>query len=183
MAAALLVMPGGLRPALAEGHRTLTFFSGVQTDDVWEDAIQFWQAEFLRSGFVGVGLGHDLGQRGRFTFGVEGQIAQHFGLQSNMEINVPLVVRYHRAGRRLPALETMAFGLGLSWASEKPAAEVARDGDSAQVLIYWMAEVQFDLPNTELEAVIRLHHRSDAYGLFDVDSGSNSWVLGLRKRY
>jgi hypothetical protein len=170
-------------PARAEGDWMLTGFAGIMTDDVWEDAIRFWQAQYLRSGLVGVGIGREVAQRGDFSFGFEGQIVQHFGAQSNFEINLPLTVRYNRPGRLLPAWESAAFGLGISWASEDPATEFARNGAATQVLFYWMAELAFDLPDTDTEFLMRLHHRSDGYGVWEVDSGSNALAIGLRTRF
>lgn len=167
----------------SESNLFLTGFAGVMTDDVWEEAIQFWQADFQRSGFVGVAFGQDVVQVGRLSFGYEGQIVAHFGEQDNLEINLPLVVRYRRKGEIFPMLQTMAFGLGVSWASEAPKGEVRRKGESTNTLIYWMAELQLDIPQTDLEGVVRLHHRSNAFGLIRVDSGSNAWVVGVRKRF
>lgn len=104
-------------------------------------------------------------------------------MQDNFEINLPLVIRYNRAGQRLPLIGSLAFGIGLGWASEKPAIEVEYDGNSAQTLIYWMGEIGFDLPDTELEGIFRIHHRSDGYGTMSYDAGSNALAIGLRRRF
>ena len=170
-------------PVQAEGDWMVTGFAGIMTDDVWEDAIRFWQAQYIRSGLIGVGLGKEFARRGNFTFGFEAQVVQHFGRQSNFEINTPLTVRYNRPGRILPWWESAAFGLGISWASEDPQTEFDRNGAATQVLFYWMGELAFDLPETDMEFVFRLHHRSDGYGIWEVDSGSNALALGLRKRF
>ncbi|MEL6425161.1 MAG: hypothetical protein AAFQ33_06865 [Pseudomonadota bacterium] len=169
--------------AQSEKDRFVTGFVGMMTDDTWENAIQLWQTRFVRSGFVGIAYGQDVLSLGPLSLGYEGQVVQHFGEQDNLEANLPVVVRYHRDGTVLNALESVAFGLGVSVANEKPEGEVRRNGDSNAMLVYWMAEMQFDLPRTEVEGILRLHHRSDGYGLFPVDSGSNGFALGLRRRF
>ena len=170
-------------PTSGHSDWIVTGFAGVMTNDVWEDAIQVVGAEFLDSGLVGVGIGRELAQYGRLSFGFEVQAVQHFGAQSNFEINTPLTVRYNWKGEFLSPLESLAFGFGISWASEVPQTEIDRDGASAQTMFYWMAELQFDLPNTEIDFVTRLHHRSDGYGVWDADSGSNALAIGLRKSF
>jgi len=170
-------------PTMAHSDWIVTGFAGVMTNDVWEDAIQVVGAEYLDSGLIGVGLGQEFAHYGRLSFGFEIQAVQHYGAQTNFEINTPLTVRYNRRGDFFPSLEALAFGLGVSWASEVPQTEADRDGASTQTMFYWMGELQFDLPNTEIDLVTRIHHRSDGYGVWDVDSGSNALVIGLRKSF
>lgn len=77
---------------------------------------------------------------------------------------------------------SVAFGIGPSYATDIPAEEVARDGDSARLLLYWVAELEVGLPERPWSVLARLHHRSTAYGLFAEDGGSNFVTLGLRWR-
>ena len=170
-------------PTMAHSDWIVTGFGGVMTDDVWEEAILVVGAEFLDSGLIGVGIGREFAHYGHLSFGFEIQAVQHFGAQNNFEINTPLTVRYNRHGDFFRTLESIAFGFGLSWASEIPQTEIDRDGASTQTMFYWMGELQFDLPNTELELVTRIHHRSDGYGVWGVDSGSNALTIGLRKSF
>lgn len=169
--------------ARSDPELVVTGFAGVMTDNAWHDAIQVWNADYLASGLVGLAVGQDIVHRGRLRFGYEVQAVRHFGLQDHFEVNAPLVVRYDRSDRRLPAISSLAFGFGLSWASEKPDVEVENDGDSTRTMIYWMIEAGLDLPKTEVEGILRLHHRSDGYGLFPVDAGSNALVVGVRRRF
>ncbi|PWJ14395.1 hypothetical protein [Jannaschia seohaensis] len=46
-----------------------------------------------------------------------------------------------------------------------------------------MDEIGFDLPGTETEGVLRLHHRSDGFGAFPTNAGSNALTVGLRRRF
>jgi hypothetical protein len=48
-------------------------------------------------------------------------------------------------------------------------------------MFYWMVgEIEFHLPAEATTLVLRLYHRSDGYGVFSADSGSNALLLGLR---
>jgi len=73
--------------------------------------------------------------------------------------------------------------LGLSYATDVPESEIDRGGDSTRTLVYWMAELEFYLPPDFLTLVFRLHHRSDGYGLFPEDSGTNAFLAGIRWRF
>jgi hypothetical protein len=170
-------------PAKADPPRMVTAFAGLITANAWEDAVLVWDADYLKSGIVGFALGQDLVRRGRLSLGYEVQLAGHFGIQDHVEVNAPLVLRYDRAGHRIAPIGSLAFGIGPSWASEKPQVEIDLDGDTTRTMIYWMGEVGFDLPGDTVEGVLRLHHRSDGYGLFPVDSGSNAVVVGFRRRF
>ncbi|SPH17774.1 hypothetical protein DEA8626_01301 [Defluviimonas aquaemixtae] len=170
--------------AMATERWSLTGFAGVMTDNVWEDSLQPWKVEFIESGLIGVGLGYSLPiWREGLSIGPELQAVKHFGRQSHLEFNLPVVVRYRPRRHRFAALEGYAFGIGLSYASEIPQTEIDRDGASSHFLAYWMAELEFSLPREGLSLVARLHHRSDAYGLFATDSGANALVIGLRNEF
>ncbi|MDW4499011.1 hypothetical protein R5H30_13530 [Sulfitobacter sp. D35] len=179
----ILLLCASYVPARADDGWALTGFAGVMTRDPWHDAVQVWDADYVKSGLVGLGLERQFAQAGRFSFGLEVQAVQHFGRQGHFEINTPFTVRYDRQGAYLPNLDSLAFGLGLSWASERPQVEIDRDGDSTQTLFYWMIELAYDLAQTEDELLFRIHHRSDGYGVFPIDTGSNALTIGLRRRF
>ena len=152
-------------------------FAGQMTDIPGE-------IEFLDSWFFGVGRGYEWSTRmRRTTLGLEGQIVGHFGAQDHLEFNVPVVIRYYPAEPVIPSLDSVAFGLGLSTTTKKPQTEIDRDGDTSRTLIYWMGELDFKLPQDGLSLAIRLHHRSDAYGLFATDSGANALAFGIKHRF
>jgi len=158
-----------------------TAFGGQMTGNVWEEALNPAKTDFIDSYLVGFAGGRDFAHRGPWNFGGEGQIVGHFGEQDHWEFNVPVYARFH-----LPEtwriLKSLTFGLGLSYATEVPEVEIAIDGESTELLVYWMGEMEFHLPADDLTLVFRLHHRSNAYGLIPEDAGSNAFVLGLRWR-
>ena len=171
-------------PAQASGQWSLVGFTGVMTNNQWEQSIIPWEVELLDSGLVGLGLRRDwpVGSAGRFRLGVEGQIVQHFGEQSHLEVNMQVVGSYLPQSGWLEPLDRFSFGLGLSYATDLPETELARDGETQRVLIYWMGELGFDI-STDTELLFRLHHRSDGFGLLDANAGSNVLAVGLRRAF
>lgn len=115
---------------------------------------------------------------------VEGQIVRHVGVQDHWEFNLLGVIRR----TALPWDETLdmslAGGLGLSYATERPEAEIDFEGDTERLLVYWMLEMDAAIPKAHAWSVLtRLHHRSPAYGLFGDGGGANVLALGLRYRF
>lgn len=132
---------------------------------------------------VGVAWGRDWPTRWRgVTLGVEGQAVWHFGDSHNhAELAVPAVLRY--APARAAPLRSVAYGLGLSFASETPRPEVEKGGASRNALFYWMIEAEFGRPTDRYSVITRLHHRSTGFGTFGEAGSSNYFVLGLRRRF
>jgi len=115
----------------------------------------------------------------------EGQIVKHFKRQDHWEFNLIETIRWSRIfGDFLPET-SIAFGLGLSETSEKPEVEMENDGETARLLVYWMTELALapckSVP--DLELILRIHHRSTAFGLLANDGGSNALAAGLRYRF
>lgn len=158
------------------------FFGGQMTGNKWEEVFVPGRVEIIESWFVGAGIGYEWTTRfPRTTLGLEAQAVRHFGLQDHFEFNAPVVVRYYPRRPIFSKLESIAFGIGPSTTSKDPQVEIDRDGETSKTLIYWMGEMDFSLSSTNF--TIRLHHRSDAYGLFATDSGSNAVAFGLKHRF
>lgn len=168
--------------AQAKTDWDLTVFGGQMTDNVWEEALIPGQTEWVDSYLIGLAVGRDLAGWRSFDFGVEGQVVGHFGDQDHFEFNLPFYARY-QTPTSWKIFKSFTFGLGLSYATEVPQTEIDRDGESTRTMFYGMGEIEFHLPVDPLTLVFRLHHRSDGYGVFDADSGSNAFVLGLRRRF
>ena len=116
---------------------------------------------------------------------VEGQIVKHFRRQDHWEFNLLETIRWSGVGGNVLPGSSIAFGLGLSAATEKPEVEIENDGETARLLIYWMTELAI-VPSRsipDLELILRIHHRSDAFGLMSDDGGSNAVASGLRFRF
>lgn len=184
--AVLVGAPAGAAEPTALDQPTfaVTGFGGVSLDNSWEEVfIAPQDLRFEEAYLAGIALARDLGQPVTgLSFEIEGQLIRHFGSQTHWEVNAPILTA--RWGLFPWSLDTtVAFGLGLSLASETPQLEVENDGDSRAVMAYWMIEVDSELPVENWRLVGRLHHRSPAYGLFGDDGGANALVMGLRRRF
>jgi hypothetical protein len=72
----------------------------------------------------------------------EGQLVQNLGRQDHLEVNVlPVMARWHRIPWSRRVDTSVAFGLGLSYATELPDVEVELCGDSRQPLVHWVVEI------------------------------------------
>ena len=185
--ACLLTLAGGSAMAGEAQDRPLwaiTGFGGNLLDDVWEDVfLNPGGLTFEKSYLVGLSVARHIGEPfPGLEFEIEGQVVRYFGGQRHWEFNGPLLTA---RWRRFPwSLDTsVAFGIGPSIASETPALEVQNQGDSRPLMVYWMIEVDTELPVDNWRLVGRLHHRSPAYGTFGDDGGSNALVLGLRRTF
>jgi len=177
--AALLLAAG---PARAEAQWYASGSIGTLTEGSWHDALIPNDVEFADSHMLAAAVGRErpVGDS-RFALGVEAQLIAHAGTQDHFELSIPLTLRY-RPNRAGP-VASYAGGLGLSYATQVPQVEIDRNGASQRLFVHWLAEVEFALPSPDRTAFVRLHHRSDGYGLFEVDAGSTGYLIGLRKRF
>jgi hypothetical protein len=121
---------------------------------------------------------------GDLVLEAEGQVVYNFGDQDHWEFNlVPVIVRWQRFPWDRRVATSAAFGLGLSYATEVPEVEVELEGESQQLLIYWVAELTAGPVNAPWAVSLRLHHRSVAWGLMGDEGGINAVGLGLRHRF
>ena len=161
-------------------------FGAWMTNEKWEDLVLSpHDIDFEDAGLVGVALSRRVAEPLEgLSFELEGQIVKHFGDQTHWEVNAPIVTaRWSRFPWDETVATSVAYGLGLSVASEKPELEVANEGDSEKVMAYWLIEIALGSPGSDWEFVGRIHHRSPAYGLFGDDGGSNALALGIRRRF
>lgn len=171
-------------PANAEGRWHATGFVGSMTTNEWEKVFDPSRLEFAVSTLMGVAVGWDrpIGDS-RYSFGFEAQAVGHLGRQDHLEFNLPVVLRYTPPQPRPMRFKSAAFGIGASHATKIPQVEIDREGESLRNLIYWMAEVEFTRPQPDESMYLRLHHRSDGFGLLKVSSGSTGLALGWRKTF
>lgn len=181
LAAALVLVP---RSAAGEDRRHYSIFGGTMTEGRWYEALSPGTVEFAGSSLVGASVAWErqIGAS-RFSYGIEAQMVAHFGRQDHFEFNLPVTLRYTPRRPWPPRFKSAAFGVGLSHATKIPQVEIDRKGLSQRNYVYWMAEAEFDLPRPEDSVYLRLHHRSDGYGIYDVSSGSTGIVLGWRREF
>lgn len=116
---------------------------------------------------------------------VEGQIVKHFyGVQDHWEFNAILTARWNAFFWDKYVETSIAFGLGPSYATEKPEMEAILDRETSQWLAYWMVELEMGLPaHPGISFITRLHHRSDAFRIVSPGGASTAPVVGLKIRF
>ena len=113
---------------------------------------------------------------------LEGQVLRHFGEQSHWEGTIALMFRTGQIPLFRGLGVNLAFGEGLSYASERPRLEGSFRVEPTRFLNYLAFEAEFShasLPGVYF--VPRVHHRSGVFGLFaEKGSGSNFIGAGIR---
>lgn len=169
----------GPAPARAEPTASLSLFAAQMSDNEWGDFFTDWDEMDTRNARAfGAGATWEwrLGPLGHA--GIEANLLQWTGEQTHTELTVPLFARTPRAPQRW--IPSLAYGLGLSYATRPSETEIARTGSSARLLAHWFLEAEFGNDRSAFRPYLRIHHRSDAWMTFDADTGSNALLLGLR---
>ncbi|PWR01434.1 hypothetical protein DKT77_17160 [Meridianimarinicoccus roseus] len=166
-------------PADAEARNYASAFAGQMTDNEWGELFDNWGAVRWRDATqVGVGASREW-RLGRFGFfGAEAQVLKHFGEQTHVELTAPLFLRTPRPSSVF--LPSFAYGLGLSYGTEPSKTEIARTGESTELLAHWFFELEFGNDESLVKPYLRLHHRSHAWETFDARTGSNAVLIGMR---
>lgn len=98
------------------------------------------------------------------------------------EFDPYIIFRWTRFPWNRYLITSLALAEGVSYVSSVPVTEKKFNSNTKRLLNYLMFEVTFSLPNQpRLQGVIRIHHRSGAFGLYQAgNSGSNDIGLGIR---
>ena len=166
----------------------VTAFAGVLSVEESSDIWLHGDFELADGTLVGVGLSKRLFSVGRdLDFELELQSVKHFGGQNDFEFNLPLIVRWNTFPWDSFIDTSVAFGDGLSIATETPDLEKARYGGdkSGAALNFVMVELTLALPeHPNIQFVSRFQHRSGAFGLINNTSdASTAFVWGLKFRF
>jgi hypothetical protein len=116
----------------------------------------------------------------------EAQIGKHDSLDRHWEFNGLADLRWNRFYWDRYLDTSAAFGLGLSYASQKPEFEIYEQGATNRLMAYVLFELAFSLPeHPQWALVARWHHRSAAWGTFedDIETASNAIGLGIKRRF
>ncbi len=191
----LLVLALAGRPQQAWGADSwwhdgwaVTGFAGVLSVEKSSDIWLHGDFELADDTLFGVGLSKRLFSVGPdLDFELELQSVKHFGGQNDFEFNLPLIVRWNTFPWDRFIDTSVAFGDGLSIATETPDLEKARyGGDKAgAALNFVMVELTLALPeHPNVQFVSRFQHRSGAFGLInDTGDASTAFVWGLKFRF
>lgn len=185
----LLSLLGILLTATAYAEKpdyALNIYGAKMANNNWQEFFGNTQdLDFINSKLLAFALAKRLGHhKDLLSYEIEGQLVKHFGIQRHWEFNALGTLRWEPFWWDRLVDTSVAFGMGPSFATEKPRAEVLNEGDSQQWMLYWMLEMSLNLPQQPNIALItRLHHRSEGYGLIAEDGGSNALAIGLKYRF
>lgn len=180
---AVLLAPA---PAPADDRPwSLTGYAFRLTDNNWRSALWPGTVDFIDAGAVALAAGRRVATLAddRLAIEIEGTLARHVGDQTHWEVAVPVIARWQAFPWDGAVDSSLAWGAGLSWASEEPATEAARSDSTRQLMVYWVLEATAGPPGADWEAVFRLHHRSGGYGLIADEGGSNGLGFGVKWRF
>jgi hypothetical protein len=180
----LLTMAGFEGKGRAQDY-SVSLYVGQLTDEKWEQAI-LPGADFVDA-FIAVAAVSWTVARwfdGDLSCELEAQIGKYWGDQAHWEFNLPIIgFRWHRFPWDRKIATSFAWGAGPSYATEIPVVELETNDTSSHWLVYWYGELTLGPPTAPWEVVLRLHHRSDAFGIVADDGGSNAICAGLRYRF
>lgn len=164
-----------------------TLYSAQLSEDRLDDTLLF-QATLENSQVWVAAISKEKWRPNRhIVFGFEGQLAKHTGpIQYHWEINGLGTLRWVTFPWNRHIDSSAAVGLGLSYATDLPEFEVQDNGASNQWLAYILVELTARLPTIpKWQIVVRVHHRSAAFGAFEdnVTSGSNAVGVGIKYRW
>lgn len=166
-------------PLWAEGRSYWSLQSGVMTDNEWGELFDDWGSVTTRdAAALGLGLSREWRIWKLGYVGIEGQALAWFGEQTHLELSAPLFIRTPRPANVF--IPSLAYGVGLSYATEPPESEIARTGESTELLAHWFFEIEFGNAESSWKPYLRIHHRSHAWETFDARTGSNAVFLGVR---
>ena len=180
IALGICLFTGINEPVLARDH-ALTVYGGRMTEDRWQYALPPG-ADFVDTYILVTAVSWTFREfyDDALALEIEGQAAKYYGDQDHLEFNFALGGRW----RKFPWSEnvdtSVAFGIGPSWATEQPEAEVMIHGGADQLLVFWFLEATLGPPGAGWTTIYRLHHRSKAWGTVGDDGGSNTLAAGLR---
>lgn len=121
----------------------------------------------------------------RYDFEWELQAVKHTQGQDHEELNALIGVRWYPFPWDSYLNTDFAAGAGVSYATALPEFEVANHDDAEQFLAYILLELEFRPRRWDNWSIIlRSHHRSGAFGLFNgVQGASNSLGIGVKYRF
>lgn len=183
-----LLLTMGLATTARAQDLSYQAWGAVMTDNDFAELLRVRGITLLESGLIGLGVHRRFGPEyhtpfGSLRFEVEAHLVRHFGLQDHWEVNIPLGLRL-TPERRILGIDSVAFGIGPSFASEIPAIELRRgSGIGSREMVYFHVEAAHELrayPGTHV--FFRVHHRSGGYGLID-GVGTNALAVGFRRLF
>ena len=183
---AIALVPAFIGDTMAEQDFAVTVYGGRMTDGDFGETL-IGQADFIDAYIVVGALSWTFARvyDDALSFELEGQVGKWFGDSDNWELNIPVAIRWSKFPWNHYVSTSLAYGLGPSYATKEPAAEIDEHDTTKKFLVYWFGEIAFGPPDSNWAGVFRIHHRSGAFGLITDrgDGGSNTLAAGLKYRF
>ena len=189
---AVVALVAGALPAaaadLAHPH-AFTFYSGrISAEETWHDVLlKPWSSDYTDAYLATAAYSYAWHEshEGALRWESEANLTYNFGQQDHWEVNVaPVTLRWQRFPWSDRVASSIAFGAGFSYAFDFPRVEFELENDTKQFLIFWQLEFTAGPVDGPWSAVLRLHHRSPAWGAMGVaDGGMNAPSLGFRYQF
>ena len=166
-----------------------TFYAGrISAEETWHDVLlKPYSSEYTDAYLVSAAYSRAYREshEGALRTELEVNATYNFGAQDHWELNLaPIKLRWQRFPWSEHLRSSLAFGVGLSYAFDFPQVEYELENDTQQLLIFWLLEMTAGPREGPWSAVIRLHHRSPAWGAMGVkDGGMNAPSIGFRYEF
>ena len=190
LAAAIVAgWPCGAFAAELAAPNAFTVYAGrISAEPTWHDVLlKPWSSHYADSYIVtgAYSRAYRESREGALRTELEINATYNFGDQDHWELNVaPISLRWRRFPWSDRLRTEVGFGVGLSYAFEFPRVEYELENDTQRLLVFWMLEITAGPRAGPWSAVLRLHHRSPAWGAMGVaDGGMNAPSLGVRYEF
>jgi hypothetical protein len=162
-------------------ERAFTIYTGKMTDDDWPKSLTP-SVELVDSKLAAVAWSQVFHRSSSQPWSLEWEAnaVKHWGVQDHWEYNLAVGGRWHRFPWSNTVRTSLAFGLGPSYATEIPQVEINRGDESQKWLVFWYLELALGPPDSDWSGILRLHHRSDAFGALGDATSSNALTAGVR---
>jgi hypothetical protein len=187
-ALAAAAQDNGLKRPPAD-ERSVGAFVGVLTTNQWDEILfKPGTIEPTDPGLAGLTFAWPIGRvfrfgKGTLSLAIEWEIVRQFSYQNYWETSLPGSLRYRPGSAFLGLFDGFAFAIGPSYTSRDSPHE-GRFGAVQRSLIYWYVEADHLIgPDKSGSAFVRLHHRSNGFGLMGTSGSSNALVIGYRRSF
>ncbi len=187
VACVLTTFPGQHHLAEAHEGKWSVFAYGGQWSDNPIGRIVIFETNFKKSYVWAAGISRTiLDITDDLLLEAELGTARHTGMQDHYELNASLNLRWHTFPWDNFINTSIAYGLGPSYASRRPPVEESSRRKPTHVLTFMPVEITLAPPKQNKvpwEILVRVHHRSGAFGVVSDAKGSNFITTGLRYRF
>jgi hypothetical protein len=175
-------------PAPPRRDNAVAIFAGIYSPDVFTDIVATpWDTRTENIYLVTLSYNRRLTTVFRhLDIEVEGGVGRRFGDNDSFEAYAALALRWTEFPWNRHLRTTFAvYPIGPSYVADLSPSEVSKDGRSANWLNYFAIELTLAAPSLpELEVLVRLHHRSGAFGLINGSTnGADFLSVGARYRF